>query len=136
VKILFARVDGDEGYGISFKQHFAQFKSRLRSDLSVEKSVFEVLTSVSPFCIGNWLHLLKNARIGLFSEKICVNPLVRSVGTSKTSLCEHFEKSSTFADASSPGKMRNAYPFNLSHDPARFICANEKRLVTYFCMPL
>jgi hypothetical protein len=68
---------------------------------------------VHPLWINDWLRLLGNARTQLFSSQIYANPLMQSPGASRTGLCQYFEKFLIFTDATSLGKIRDAYPLDL-----------------------
>jgi hypothetical protein len=51
----------------------------------------ETMTSVCPFWISNWLHLLRNAWTRLFASQICVNPLMQTPGAFVTELPRCFK---------------------------------------------
>jgi hypothetical protein len=113
VRIVFLRVDGDEGGTSDFNECFAKLRVTICCSGCDGGQLMETVTSMCPFWISDWLHLLKNPRKRLFTSQICMNPLMQSPGASMTGLRRYFEKSSTFTDASSLGKMRDAYPLDL-----------------------
>jgi hypothetical protein len=113
VRIVFVSVDEDEGYTSDFNECFAKLRVTSRSRGCDREELMETVTSVYLFWIVDWLYRLKNARTPLFTDQIYVNPLMQSLGASITKLPRYFEKSSTFTDASSLGKMRDAYPLDL-----------------------
>jgi hypothetical protein len=110
MRIVFVSVDGDESYMSYFNECFAKLRVTIRFSWCDGGELMEIVTSVCPFWISDWLHLLKNARTPLFTFQICVNSLMQLPGTSMTQLRRYFQKSSTFTDASSLEKMREAYP--------------------------
>jgi hypothetical protein len=113
IRIAFISVDGDEGYGTNFTRCFSAIKSCLLHTQFAECNLVDALTSLYPFWISDWLHLLKNARTRLFSGRICMNPLSKSFGASITELRRFFGHSPTFTDSTSLGKMRDGYPLDL-----------------------
>jgi hypothetical protein len=92
MKIVYASVDGDEGYTSHFNECFSQLKSSIQCAGCDERKLIETVTSVHPFWINDWLHLLKNARTRLFRSQICVSPLIQSPGASMTGSRQYFEK--------------------------------------------
>jgi hypothetical protein len=113
IKIAFISVDGDEGYGANFTTCFTKIKACVAHAVLTQRPLVEGLISLCPFWISDWLHLMKNARTRLFTCQVCINPLLKSQGTSMAELRRYFGQSPTFTDSTSLGKMRDTYPLDL-----------------------
>lgn len=110
--LMFASVDGDEGYAAYFQIAFASILGFLNR-AQFDDQFCNFIRAQQPFWVSDWLHLMKNARTKLFGRKVFMNPQSLDSCATMDGIAASFETSPTFTDDSPLGKMRDSYPLDL-----------------------
>ena len=126
INVIFIASDGDTGYNIYHKISFDKWINSYNNQ-SIEEAVNVVKNSIHP--IGDFLHLLKNARSRLLSFKIKIFPDPNSSSIEVKKLLETLNLKKVFSDKSQLGKMRDSYILKLYNISNVLICLENKMLL-------